>query len=122
MWYPDKDLIIKVHELMLKLYGGYPGFERGIDAYDAILEEVKEAKGVYRKAAILLRRIVRARIFQDANHRTAQIITEIFLKKNNAEMATKEPKIVIKFIKDILYYNIDEIEEWLKNGTLPKRH
>ena len=42
---------------MLKKYGGWPGFERGIIIFEHILAEAKAAKGIYRKAAIFLRRI-----------------------------------------------------------------
>lgn len=45
------------------------------------------------------------------------MITETFLEMNNMQMKIQKSKEIIKFIKGILCYNIDEIEEWLKYGT-----
>ena len=116
VWYPNEEIILKIHETMLQKYGGWPGFERGITIFQNILIEMKKAQGIYRKAAILLRGFVTTRIFKDGNHRTAQAVTETFLEMNNAQMHIQDSKEIIKFIKNILHYNIDEIEEWLKHG------
>jgi prophage maintenance system killer protein len=115
-WYPNEELVLKIHETMLEKYGGWLGFERGINVFQSIITEMKAARGIYRKAAILLRGIVTGRIFTDGNHRTAQALTETFLEMNNAPMKIQDSKEIIKFIKNILYYNIEEIEEWLKHG------
>jgi prophage maintenance system killer protein len=109
IWYPNE-------EIMLKEYGGWPGFERGINVFQSIVTDMKKAEGIYRKAAILLRGVVTGRIFKDGNHRTAQAVTETFLEMNNAPMYIQDSKEIIRFIKNILYYNIDEIEAWLKHG------
>jgi prophage maintenance system killer protein len=115
-WYPNAELVLKIHETMLEKYGGWPGFERGMTGFQNIITEMKATKGIYRKAAILLRETVTGRIFKDGNHRTAQALTETFLEMNNAQMKVQDPKEIIRFIKNILYYNIDEIEAWLKHG------
>ena len=115
-WYPNEELVLKIHETMLEKYGGWSGFERGMNVFQSIITEMKTARGVYRKAAILLRGIVTGRIFTDGNHRTAQALTETFLEMNNAQMKVQDSKEIIRFIKNILHYNIDEIEEWLKHG------
>ena len=117
VWYPDEEFVLEIHETMLKKYGGWPGFERGIIVFKSILAEVKAAKGIYRKAAVFFRGIGTGRIFKDGNHRTAQAVTETFLEMNNMQMKIQDSKEIIKFIKGILHYNIDEIEEWLKHGT-----
>jgi prophage maintenance system killer protein len=115
-WYPNEELVQKIHETMLEKYGGWPGFERGMNVFQSIITEMKAARGIYRKAAILLRGVVTGRIFKDGNHRTAQALTETFLEMNNAPMYIQDSKEIIRFIKNILYYNIDEIEAWLKHG------
>jgi prophage maintenance system killer protein len=115
-WYPNEELVLKIHETMLIKYGGWSGFERGINVFQTIITEMKAAEGIYCKAAILLRRTVTGRIFKDGNHRTAQALTETFLEMNNTQMKIQDPKEIIRFIKNILYYNIDEIEAWLKHG------
>jgi prophage maintenance system killer protein len=116
VWYPNEQIILKIHETMLNKYGGWPGFERGIKVFQNILTDMKKAEGIYRKAAILLRGMVTGRIFKDGNHRTAQALTETFLEMNNAPMHIQDSKEITRFIKNILHYNIDEIEEWLKHG------
>jgi len=116
IWYPNEEILLKIHETMLKKYGGWPGFERGIDVFQNILTDMKKAEGIYRKAAILLREMVTGRIFKDGNHRTAQALTETFLEMNNTPMKIQDSKEIIRFIKNILHYNIDEIEAWLKHG------
>jgi death-on-curing family protein len=106
---------------MIEKFGGRSGFDRGIAVFDAILEEVKKTKGIYRKAAVLLRRLATGRIFDDGNHRTAFEVTFTFLQLNDAEMKVKDTQKIIRFIKDILFYDINEIEAWLKNGQVPQR-
>ena len=117
VWYPDEEIVLKIHKTMLKEYGGWSGFERGIIVFKSILAEAKAASGIYRKAAIFLREIGTERIFKDGNHRTAQAVTETFLEMNSMQMKIQDSKEIIKFIKGILHYDIDEIEEWIKHGT-----
>lgn len=120
IWYPTKTFVIKAHKIMLEKFGGRPGFDRGIEVFDPILEEVKKTKGIYHKAAVLLRRLAIGRIFDDGNHRTAFEVTFTFLQLNDAEMKVKNTQKIIRFIKDILFYDIDEIEAWLRNGQVPQ--
>ena len=68
VWYPDEEIVLETHRIMIEKYGGRLGFERGIEAFKHILADVKVAKGIYRKATILLRRLVTGRIFKDGNH------------------------------------------------------
>ena len=70
VWYPNRRFIEEAHELCIREYGGYMGYETGIVLYKVILKEVKESEGIFRKAAVLLRGLaVRPTIFQDGNHR-----------------------------------------------------
>lgn len=120
IWYPDEERVLRVHGIMLKKYGGYPGFERGIQVLKYIIEDAKREKGIYRKAAVILRRLITDRIFKDGNHRTAQVISQAFLEINGKKMKVQNPEEIIRFIKNIRHYDIDEIEEWLKNGVTPR--
>jgi len=117
VWYPDEKLVLEVHKTMLEKYGGWQGYECGIEVFFHILAEAKKAKGIYNKAAVFLRKLVAGRIFVDGNHRTAQAITETFLEMNNAQMKIQETEEIIRFIKHILEYDLKEIAEWLENGT-----
>ena len=105
---------------MLEKFGGRSGFDRGIEVFDVILGEVKKTKGIYRKAAVLLRRLATGRIFDDGNHRTAFEVTFTFLQLNDAEMKVQDAQKIIRFIKDIWFYDINEIEAWLRDGQVPQ--
>jgi death-on-curing protein len=106
---------------MLSEFGGHAGFERGNQLFDVVLKEVKRTKGIYGKAAVLLRRLIDVRIFCDGNHRTAYAITDIFLRINGERISIDDEQKVIRFIKDIKSYNLIEIEAWLRDGKVPKR-
>ena len=118
VWYPPDEFLILAHDIMIKRYGYWSGFEVGIEPYHHFIEEIKNAEGIYRKAAILLKRIATSRIFQDGHHRTAFEVTKAFLEVNEAEFKEKDDQKIIKFIKDIRKHTIDDIESWLKNGAL----
>ena len=120
VWYPNSSFIEDTHLIMLEKYGGFPGFERGIGIYSFILEKMKLAKGVFGKASILLREIISGRIFKDGNHRTALVVTETFMEMNNVKMCEESPEKRYIFIKDFLRYSLNEIEEWLKHGSIEK--
>lgn len=121
MWYPDRDFVVWVHEVVLERFGGYSGFERGLGCFVVILDKVKAEEGLYRKAAVLLRELVTCRIFADGNHRTAYEVVKTFLAMNDGRMAEENLKKVIRFIKNVYSYSVDEIEAWLKYGEVPER-
>jgi death-on-curing family protein len=118
VWYPPVEFLIYAHDIMIKRYGYWSGFEVGIEPYHHFIEEAKNAQGTHRKAAILLKRIATSRIFQDGHHRTAFEVTKAFLEMNGEEFKEKNEQNIIKFIKDIRKYSIEDIESWLKNGSL----
>ena len=117
-WYPSEAFVEKAHEIMIERYGGHTGFERGINIYLCLIEEIKQIEGTYMKAAMLLQGIAVRRIFQDGNHRTAYIATKTFLEMNDGEINEKDDLKVIKFIKEIRNYNLNQVESWLKDGKL----
>ena len=116
IWYPDKEFVMKAHDRMIEEFGGYLGFERGINLFDIVLEEVKKEKTIHRKAAVLLKRMIDVRIFCDGNHRTAFTVTDTFLKMNGEKIKSTDKQKIIMFIKDIIRHDIDEVEAWLKDG------
>jgi len=122
VWYPDEAFLLKVHERMLEEYGGYPGFRSGLEVFKAILEEVRAAKGIYRKAAILLKRLRTANIFEDANKRTAYTITKAFLEMNGYRLKIEDVEEALTFLKtEILFCDEDDIIKWLKHGKAKER-
>lgn len=118
IWYPPDEFLIYAHDIMIRRYGYWSGFEVGIELYHRFIEEVKNTEGIYCKAAILLSRIATSRIFQDGHHRTAFEVTKAFLEMNKAEFKEKDDEKIIRFIKDIRTYTIEQVESWLKNGTV----
>lgn len=121
LWYPDRDFVVWVHAIMLERFGGFSGFERGSGCFDVVLAEVKRETGLYRKAAVLLKELVACRVFADGNHRTAFEVVKTFLMMNGGKMAVTDLREVIRFIKSINCYTVDEIEAWLRYGKAPKR-
>ena len=118
IWYPSDDFLIFAHDIIIECYGYWSGFELGIEPYHHIINETEEVEGVYRKAAILIKGIATTRIFQDGHHRTAFEVTKTFLEMNGAEFNEKDELKIIKFMKGIRKFDIEQIEGWLKNGTL----
>lgn len=119
IWYPDINLVLKIHDEMLSEFGGFSGFETGVNVFKVILNEVKKERGIYRKAAVLLKRIIEVRIFCDGNHRTAYGVTDVFLRENGVKIKIEKQQKIIRFIREIRQYDIDEIEAWLKDGKIP---
>ena len=90
VWYPSEAFVENAHEIMIERYGGHTGFERGIQVYRFLIEEIKQIEGTYLKAAMLLQGLAIRRIFQDGNHRTAYIVTKTFLEMNDGEINEKD--------------------------------
>jgi len=114
--YPSEQSIEETHYLMLKEYGGYSGYERGVGIFGTILAEARKAECLCRKAAVLLRGLATGRIYQDGNHRTAMATAETFLLMNGKKVWTEDSQEMYRFIKDILGYDVDEAAEWLECG------
>lgn len=121
MWYPDADFVVWVHGVMLEKFGGFTGFERGVGCFEVVLGRVKGERGLCRKAAVLARELVACRIFADGNHRTAFEVARTFLVMNGGRVAVVDVKEVIRFIKSVDRYSVDEIEAWLKHGEVAER-
>ena len=122
IWYPDWKFYVETHRIMLERFGGYPGIlKTGKRAFESIMKEVREAEGdIYFKAGIMLSRLRRVRIVEDAQKRTAYTLTATFLEMNGGRMNVTDPEKVNKFLKDILKYSPDEVVEWIRNGRVPK--
>jgi prophage maintenance system killer protein len=102
---------------MIKAVGGWSGFQVGMQPYETYLKEVKATPGLYRKAAVLLQNIAMGRMFKDGQHRTAFVVTKDFLEHNGGEFKEKDEVKLIRFIKDIRKFSIDEITSWLEYGS-----
>ena len=85
------------------------------------LEECRSCSGdAYAKAVVLLREIVRAHAFVSANRRTALLATKEFLIMNGGHLGVPDdPRsaTVLRGIRES-YYSDEEIEGWLRYGTI----
>jgi len=118
LWYPDADFVVWVHGVVLERFGGHAGFERGVGVFGFVLQKVKAETGLYRRAAVLLVELVRCRMFADGNHRTAFEVTKTFLEMNGGALASEGLGDVVRFIKNINSYSVEEVEKWLKYGKI----
>ena len=118
--YPDWDFYLETHKRILDEFGGYNGVLRfSREAFEGIMNEVKKVDGLYLQAAVLLNRLRSIRLVEDAQKRTAYIITAAFLEKNGGAIFEKDIRNTDIFMKqDILRYNTEQIAEWLKNGKI----
>lgn len=118
IWYPSWDFYLEMHSEMLRKYGGYPGIKgNGKAIFEVIMKEVKETDGLFEKAAVMLSRLRRTRIVEDAQKRTAFIVTLTFLEMNGEKVKLVNSE---EFVKGILKYNLDDIVRWLRNGRSPR--
>jgi len=84
-----------------------------------IRSDAAEFDSVYFRAAYLLRKLVTAHLFEDANKRTAWATTEIFLERNGIEPAERGQPVE-RVLKRIRRYEVEEIAEWLESGDLDR--
>jgi len=121
IWYPDWDFYLKVHHKMLAEFGGHPGVRRsGKYDFEVIMNEVRATRGTYVKAGIMLYRLRRARLVDDAVKRTAYTVTTMFLEENKKTVFETNVEKALEFVEDMLEYDLKDVIEWLKNGRLPK--
>jgi len=121
IWYPSWAFYVETHQIMLEQFGGYPGiYQTSRSAFEAIMEEVKATEGIFRQAGIMLSKLRRVRLVEDAQKRTAYVLTTTFLEKNGEKMSVSDPEKVNSFMKDMLKYSLDEIVEWIKDGKVPE--
>ncbi|MFP3951677.1 MAG: hypothetical protein ACLFVP_06040 [Candidatus Bathyarchaeia archaeon] len=93
------------------------------EAYNTIIQKVKDFQGdIYEKAGYMLKRLRSFRLVEDGQKRTAYAVTTAFLEINGGLFfKEKDPDKVNKVMKDILNWTIEEVVEWIKNGTTPER-
>lgn len=119
-WYPREELITYIHDQQIAKYGGRLGFHRDPSLLAKIISETKRRNGdTYSKAAFLLRTIITSHIFKDGQHRTAFVVTEMFLRENKQSIHCNYQQARM-FLKNIRSHNVEEIARWLRHGD-PRR-
>jgi len=87
-----------------------------------IIEKAKRKKGdIYIKSAVLLKELTIAHLFASGNRRTAYLVTNDFIYKNNKKDIEKSEKEV-EIFKKIRYRVIsdEELAKWIKNEKKKK--
>jgi len=117
---PDPEQIVRIHDRIEEEYelthtGAAVASPRL--KLERILEEVDEYEGTFVRAAALLRKVLTAHLFEDANKRTSWTVTVIYLDDRSAEPAERGDQAE-KVLKRIRCYSVEEIAEWLANGTI----
>ena len=84
-----------------------------------VLEPAAEYDDVFHRAAVLLFEIPSVHVFQDANKRTAWMVTMAYLDRKGFEPQFPQNNETIEQIaRRAGLYDIDELATWLKTGEI----
>lgn len=72
----------------------------------------------YDRAAYLLRRLITAHLFEDANKRTGWMTTREYLNRHGLKPAKTDKDDVEPVLNSIRSFNVDELSEWLETGSI----
>ena len=88
-------------------------------AIQALLEKIRagESKGLIYQAALLMKELVGAHIFDGGNHRTAYGVGKMFLRRNAKRFRVTDFKNEYSFIKNLGNKTLEEIQKWIRHGT-----
>lgn len=119
---PTPAEIVAIHEEIEAMYDlKYTGSR--VAAPRVNLEEIVRDAGrqddVFTSAAILLRRLVTAHLFEDGNKRTAWTVTLIYLERKG-ETPPGGDETVERVLKRIRRFDVHEIATWLATGEIDR--
>jgi len=122
--YPTPEIIIEYNFLVLELIKVKKADQPKVLSHHKIIEVIEECRfldgEIYDKAACLLRGLVKKHPFASGNRRTAFISTKDFLISNGFKFEIKDDPRYARVMQGIRedYYSLEEIREWIKNGTI----
>lgn len=92
---------------------------RSRESIQAVLDQVAraESKGLTYQAAMLIKELAELHAFDGGNHRTAFVVTALFLKQNGRRMRIERFWDAYAFIKDLETKSIEQIQEWIERGS-----
>lgn len=117
---PDPEQIIAIHDRIEEQYDlTHTGAAVAAPRlkFERLLREVDEYDGTFVRAAALLRKVLTAHYFEDANKRTAWTVTEIYLEDHDAEPAEGGARVE-RVLKRIRRFEVRELAEWLATGEI----
>lgn len=93
-----------------------------IGAIKNALDATYDADGdVYKKAAVLLLKLVKGHGFASGNRRTAYMATRIFLQINGKKILASDDETVFQGIREG-FYSIPELKNWLMGNEIKTFH
>jgi prophage maintenance system killer protein len=76
-----------------------------------------ESKGLTYQAAMLMKELAELHAFDGGNHRTAFVVTVLFLRQNGKRMKIGRFGDAYAFIRDLESKSIEQIQEWIERGS-----
>lgn len=122
--YPDEDAVISYNALAITIFETKKADQAKVLSRSKLSGAIKKCRDsngdLYRKAAVLLKELIKVHAFASGNRRTALIATIDFVKNNRGKVNIPDDPNNAKVLQGIRedYYNDKEIEEWIKNGKI----
>lgn len=119
-WYPTVDDIKRVHSQVLeKNPDKYPGEMVSPESkLPSVIRTARNTPGIYKKAAVLMKKIASEHVFEDGNTTTAILIAKKFLDKNNKKFKPKDQKLTGKMADNHGLFSMEEISYYFKTGDI----
>lgn len=117
----NPSIIIKLHDELIKEFGGEPGlisknllFSSLSRPFSGLSDGTELYGSIEDKAAALIHSLIKNHPFVDGNKRTAAHVTKIFLRENNYDWVFSDDEIV-EFVLDVANnrVDLDYIKKWI---------
>jgi death-on-curing protein len=121
----SKQEVIKIHQILIKRYGGTQGIrdltllESAIERPYSGMENNEFYPSPEEKAAAIIESIVKNHPFHDGNKRTGYVLMRLTLMQNNKDLsATRDEKY--RFVLGIAsgHLEFDQILDWIKKKII----
>jgi death-on-curing protein len=118
---PTAAEVRRIHDRIVERTDAYPGIRR----HDAdqflgrVLEDARTAETVYTAAAIVIARLPRIHVFEDANKRTALTTALEIADRNGREIAPGDDELY-RVMLHVARFDVEELARWLRTGTIDR--
>jgi prophage maintenance system killer protein len=120
--YPTVEDVIESNKIALrvtldrkphKLLGRPEGIQAKIDGIRRL-----ERKGITYQAACFMKEFAGYHVFSGANHRTAYLITMLFLTRNGQTLRNDNPPDVEAFMAEISQKQTETVQGWIEQNMI----
>jgi prophage maintenance system killer protein len=119
---PSGTQIVETHDVLEQTYDldhkGAAVPHPDIHCSDIVRETRDNHFDPHDRAAYLLRRLITAHLFEDANKRTAWTTILEYLDRHGIEPANTEKEAVEPVLDAIRAFDVDELADWLETGEI----